>query len=162
MESKSLMIYEKISIKTLLLIKLLLLSVPLSLCAQGKSSWYIEFQDGFINDTVSLYWDDVLILDNEVLKSDSILGIAHCVVIIAPHINKKYFVSVSKLHRNSMPKLVTNNLKANRSKFTVEVNQQALSFFVSPKKGSFFGISKDNWDQDKIKYIQSKTIFEYD
>lgn len=113
----------------------------------------IHFQDHFVNDTVTLNINGIVVFEKGIVNTDRAIGLSNLVLRIFSQesknkivINKNEFYC-DKFSNNSMPIMIIINKKEKR------VN-------VDLTKGKFVGFSKEK--DLSISMTQSETMFIYD
>jgi hypothetical protein len=163
------------------------LTVLLCLCftsmLKGQDFVKVDLQDGFDNDTVSLYVNDVEIFKNQVLKSPLSIGETGFVIMFTRKSEKYYYVTQSYPFNRKFPsgnpiyhqtnilcapdminveKLATPNMW----NFKVVSKSEIVEKVIDVSKFGYIGITKYGDLEDPFKeelcIVESKTAFLYD
>jgi hypothetical protein len=106
---------------------------------QEKTIFDIEFQEGFIDDTVCMYFADQELFKNVVMKSSRILGFTGHHLVILQH--RK---SMSFEHNKSIR--IIDIKAAAIIEFTFTINKTRQKIKIDTSKGKYIGFNKGESD----------------
>lgn len=117
----------------------------------------IEFQDFFQVDTISVFIEDILILENKIINSEEDIGLTNLLIEIKKLEIGEYTITcpLEKKIKVKLPHL--NDEK--RLKLRITMNEVKHFFDIDIKEGYYIGFDKNGSD---IVLNQSKIPFEYD
>jgi len=116
----------------------------------------IALQDFFKNDTMTIYVNGCLILENKILTSDTIMGLGHTGITIILINNTKNAVIEPTIILN-LPCLI---ILTPMVKITIIMNGYKENFDIDLSNGVYIGFSKER--NKHLWLSQSKIPFEYD
>jgi len=112
----------------------------------------IDFQSGFLKDTIGLKINNSLIFENEVATT--------CQITELTQLNdvKIYTKSKNTIVQYKNKEIILNKTIRNNYKFELLINKKKFIFYINTKNGKYIGFNKLN---NKINYIQSNNKYYY-
>ena len=120
---------------------------------EEKLYMQIDFQDNFKNDTISITFQNKILLENYILNSDVVDGLTDLIIKFMKT-NKKLEVFLSEKR-----KFLFAYSNTSKNHLIIKLNGKEKEMFINLKKGRYLGVMKN---EDKICITQSELPFEYD
>ena len=144
--------------RELVLVVVILSLLMLLSCTRESKVLQVEFQDFFLDDTVSLSIMDCQVFSKWVLNSDPVMGVAKVVVEIPDDGGS---LLLRSFRGDSSVACVNSDLARSQPiELIVTVNGKTTYYSVDPTKGAFVGFDKTQGDS--LHLNQRSKPFEYD
>ena len=123
------------------LIKFLILSLITMSCSVSKNTNFnLLFGSGFKNDNVSLEINDTLIVENQIMITDSIIGIVN-----SNNISYQQGILNISDKKGNILKKIPMIIDAKKLKFTIIINKNPYLFYPNLNKGTNMIFNKDKY-----------------
>ncbi|MFY7912921.1 MAG: hypothetical protein ACOVO2_25355 [Emticicia sp.] len=123
------------------LIKFLILSIITMSCSVSKNTNFnLLFGSGFKNDNVSLEINDTLIVENQIMITDSIIGIVN-----SNNISYQQGILNVSDKKGNVLKKIPMIIDAKKIKFTIIINKNPYLFYSNLNKGTNMVFNKDKY-----------------
>ena len=119
----------------------------------AKLVFKVDFQESFVNDTITLEINDQIIVSQKVVNSDEVTGISNLSLSFTQGKNKSYLICSLDSIKVKQPK---RNLK-----IKIRLNHNSVFLFcIDLKHGQYIGFYKGQ--KNEISLVQAKQSFQYD
>ena len=118
------------------------LSFLMSSCitSKNKTDFNLLFGSGFRNDRVSLEINDILVFNNKIMNTDSVIGI---VLDNGITFSQNKIKLIDKIGES--PKEILFDSNESKLKFVIEINQKPYLFYPNLKEGQNLILQKDKY-----------------